>query len=88
MACNAGHENPAIRRAGGRFESLKHKHNTVIGVGKKAKYQIREFELCPGDCVFVFTDGVPEAANRIEEMFGESRMIDTSINRLTWCRRY
>ena len=77
MACNAGHENPAIRSAGGSFESLKYKHGMFIGVNKKAKYQIREFELHPGDCVFVFTDGVPEATNQNEEMFGEERLIAT-----------
>jgi len=75
LACNAGHENPAVRRSGGDFELLKYKHGVFAGVSKKAKYQNREFELCPGDCVFVYTDGVPEANNDAEEMFGEERLI-------------
>ena len=77
LACNAGHENPAFRRAGGEFELLKYKHNMIVGGSKKAKYQNREFELRPGDCVFVYTDGVPEAANAAEEMFGEERLSET-----------
>lgn len=74
LACNAGHENPALRRSGGEFELLKYKHGIFAGVSKKAKYQNREFEFHPGDCVFVYTDGVPEANNAAEEMFEEERL--------------
>ena len=77
MACNAGHENPAIRRKGEGFELLKYRHDTVIGISKKAKYHNREFTLGSGDCVFVYTDGVQEAGNAALEMFGEERLIDT-----------
>ena len=77
IACNAGHENPTLYRAGKFFEVLKYKHGIFAGVSKKAKYQNREFELLPGDCIFVYTDGVPEANNNSEEMFGENRIIET-----------
>ena len=76
MACNAGHEHPAIRRAGGQFALQKSRHNMFVGVSKKAKYQNREFEMRPGDCLFVYTDGVPEAQNAREELFGEERLIE------------
>ena len=79
LACNAGHENPCIRRAGGDYKVLKYRHNMFAGVTKKAKYQNREFELHPGDSIFVYTDGVPEANNAAEEMFGEERLI-TALN--------
>ena len=77
IACNAGHENPCIRRAGRPFEMLKYKHGMCIGVNKKASYQNREFELHPGDTVFVYTDGVPEATGAEMDMFGEERLIST-----------
>ena len=80
LAVNAGHENPGLRLAGGDFELLKYKHNMFIGVSKKAKYQNREFELAPGDSVFVYTDGVPEATNAAGDMFGEERLTQT-LNR-------
>ena len=75
MVCNAGHENPCIRRAGGDFELLQYKHNLFIGIRPNAAYQNREFELHPGDCVFVYTDGVAEARNESNVMFEEERIV-------------
>lgn len=80
LVCNAGHEHPAIRRADGPFELLKYRHNMFVGASKKAKYQNREFEMHPGDCLFVYTDGVPEAQNAHKEMFGEGRLTE-ALNR-------
>ena len=77
LACNAGHENPGIRRSGGSFELLQYRHNLCIGVNKKARYQNREFSLEPGDCLFVYTDGVPEATSASGEMFGTERLAKT-----------
>ena len=36
-----------------------------------------KFELHPGDCIFVYTDGAPEATNNDTEMFGEKRLVST-----------
>ena len=76
LACNAGHENPGLRRADGRFELLKYRHGVMVGVSKKARYQNREFVLQHGDCIFVYTDGIPEATAVSGEMFGEGRMVE------------
>ncbi|MBR3317356.1 MAG: SpoIIE family protein phosphatase [Atopobiaceae bacterium] len=76
IACNAGHEKPGIRRAGGKFELLDYRHNLFVGSMERAKYRNREFELYPGDCIFVYTDGVPEANNPNEEMFKEPRLVE------------
>ena len=77
LACNAGHENPFVRHGGGSFEELKYKHGIFVGCAEKAKYQNREFQLEPGDCVFVYTDGVPEAVNAGRKMFGGIRLAET-----------
>ncbi len=74
MSCNAGHERPGFRCENGDFELLKYKHGIPIGISKKAKYQNREFELKSGDCIFVYTDGVTEAARPDRELFGENRL--------------
>lgn len=74
LACNAGHEHPALRRADGKYALVKYHHAVFVGVNRKARYQNRAFELHPGDRVFVYTDGVPEATAGSGEMFGEQRL--------------
>ena len=80
VACNAGHEHPAVRRAGGAFELVKYKHDRPAGFVPDTVYHSREFELKPGDSLLVYTDGVPEANNPQTELFGEERMMET-LNR-------
>ena len=74
IAANAGHEYPAIM-SGGKFSLLKDKHGFVAAGMKDMKYTNYEIELSPGDKLFVYTDGVPEAMNAEEELFGTDRMI-------------
>ena len=64
-------------RMSGDFELLVYHHDIVVSGLRKAQYRNREFELHPGDCVLVYTDGVPEAVNTAGEMFGEKRMTET-----------
>ena len=74
-AANAGHEYPAIRRAGGAFELYKEKHGFVIGGMEGIVYREYSLPLSPGDKLFLYTDGVPEAVNSAREMFGTERML-------------
>ena len=76
-AANAGHEYPIIRQPGGEYELFKDKHGFVIGGLKNKKYKEYEFTLQRGGTLFVYTDGVPEATNAAEEMFGTQRLVDT-----------
>ena len=85
LACNAGHEHPALRRAGEAFELIQYKHGIMVGISRKARYQNREFELHPGDSIFVYTDGVPEAKAGNKEMFGAERLV-TALNSCQDCR--
>ena len=80
LACNAGHENPVLCRAGEGFEILKYRHGMLAGISKKARYENRPFRLNPGDALLVYTDGVPEAQNEAKEMFGEERLAE-ALNR-------
>ena len=74
-AANAGHEYPAIRRAGGAFELYKDKHGFVVGGMEGIVYREYSLPLSPGDKLFLYTDGVPEAVNSAREMFGTERML-------------
>ncbi len=74
-AVNAGHEYPAIRRAGQGFELFRDKHGFVVGGMEGIRYKEYEIELHPGDKLFLYTDGVPEATNADQELFGTERML-------------
>ncbi|MDO4977837.1 MAG: PP2C family protein-serine/threonine phosphatase [Eubacteriales bacterium] len=75
-ASNAGHEYPAIKRAGGSFEIYKDKHSFVVGGLENIHYKEYELSLHPGDTLFVYTDGVPEASDETDTLFGTNRMIE------------
>ncbi|MBR4474755.1 MAG: PP2C family protein-serine/threonine phosphatase [Oscillospiraceae bacterium] len=79
-ASNAGHEYPAIRKAEESFSLLKDKHGFVIGVMEKSRYQNYEIRLEPGDELFLYTDGVPEATSSSDELYGTERML-SALNR-------
>ena len=74
-AANAGHEYPAVKPAGASFELFKDRHGLVIGAMEMTRYREYELQLEPGAKLFVYTDGVAEAANPRDELFGTERMI-------------
>ena len=79
--CNAGHEYPAVRRAGGDYELLMDEHGKLLGIFKDISLAEYEVQLNPGDRLFVYTDGVPEATNEKREQYGTNRMTE-QLNRL------
>lgn len=74
-AANAGHEYPVLCHANGRFELVKDKHGFVIGGMEGVKYKQYEMQMEPGAKLFLYTDGVPEATNAENELFGTDRML-------------
>ena len=75
-AANAGHEYPVIKKPGGNFELLKDKHDFVIGGMDNTKYHEYRLELQRGFKLFLYTDGIPEASDAENRMFGMDRLID------------
>ena len=73
-AANAGHEYPAICKKDGLFEIYKDRHGFVIGGMEGVSYREYTLQMNPGDKIFVYTDGVPEATNGSGEMFGVEHM--------------
>ena len=74
-AANAGHEYPVIKRADGAFEVMKDKHGLVIGALEGVRYREYELQFEPGMKLFLYTDGVPEASDAENRMFGLPRML-------------
>ena len=77
MVCsNAGHEYPVLKRENGDYELYKQKHNIALACIRDAKFREYELDLSPGDSLFVYTDGIPEAINTAQEAYGTDRLID------------
>ena len=79
---NAGHEYPVLMRAGGDYELLKDKHGGVLAALEQMRMREYEIQLNPGDKLFIYSDGVPEAINEKEEAYGTARLVE----RLTYLK--
>ena len=80
VAANAGHEYPAIRRREGGFELFKDRHGFVLAGMENSRYREYELTLLPGEAIFVYTDGVAEATDSENNLFGTDRMLQ-ALNR-------
>ena len=74
-AANAGHEYPAVRHADGMYETVHDPHGLVIGGMEETRYKEYELTLEPGSSLFLYTDGVTEAADRDGNRFGEDMLL-------------
>ena len=79
---NAGHNPPLIKRADGSFEYLKTRAGFVLGGMEGVRYRMGEITLTPGDRMFLYTDGVPEATNTENKLYSEDRLL-TFMNQNT-----
>jgi phosphoserine phosphatase RsbU/P len=70
----AGHPPPLLwRGCDGRIEELE-EGGLVMGRLARSSYKEASVPLGPGDRLLLFTDGIPEAANRADEQFGDVRL--------------
>ena len=80
---NAGHNPPVLYKANeNRFDFMPVARNFVMGGMDNIEYKSQELTLCKGDRLVLYTDGVTEALNYSEELFGEERLLDT-LNKTT-----
>lgn len=75
IAANAGHEYPAIGRSGGEFKLYKDRHGFVLAGMENIRYMEYEIQLEVGETLFVYTDGVAEATNSVNALYGTDRML-------------
>jgi sigma-B regulation protein RsbU (phosphoserine phosphatase) len=71
--CNAGHNAP-YRLNGQRLEVIEGAKGVILGVRPDAVYTTGRTSLAPGESIYVFTDGVTEAADQQGELFAEARL--------------
>ena len=75
-ACNAGHEYPAIMLPNESFSLMEDKHTIPLGIMEGIKFKQYEFMLTQGSKLFLYTDGVTEATDKEEKLFGTDRMTE------------
>ncbi|MCR5301573.1 MAG: SpoIIE family protein phosphatase [Lachnospiraceae bacterium] len=80
VAANAGHEHPAIKHKDGKWELAVYKHSPAVATIEGLNFAQHEFCLVPGDSLFVYTDGVAEATDSSDKLFGTERML-SALNR-------
>jgi len=73
---NAGHNPPVLKRAKGEFEYLRTRAGFVLAGMEGVRYRIGELTLLAGDRLFLYTDGVPEATNTENQLYGEDRLLN------------
>ena len=74
---NAGHNPPLVRQADGEFVYLKARSGMVLAGMDGVKYRLNELKLSPGDRIFLYTDGVTEATDENNRLYGEERLLET-----------
>lgn len=76
-ASNAGHEYPMLKKGPeSAFEMVKDPHGLVLGGMEGVHYKEYEMKMEPGSRLFVYTDGVAEATDAKNELFGTDRTLD------------
>ena len=74
--CNAGHDHPLIRKDG-EYTVEKTEHGPAMAFLPGVPHVGSSFDLAPGDRIFLYTDGILEAADSNKERFGVTRLLTT-----------
>ena len=74
---SAGHNPPAIRHSDGSVEFIKSKAGLVMAAMEETIYKPQTYDLKKGDTLFLYTDGVTEATNSNNVLFGDNRLLAT-----------
>lgn len=75
-AANAGHEYPSVSYPGNAFELYKDKHDLVLGCVAGLKFGEYSLYLKPETRLFLYTDGLTEATNNENSLFGTEKMLE------------
>lgn len=73
---NAGHNPPMVKLGDGGFTYLKSRSGFVLAGMESMHYKQNELIMEPGDRLFLYTDGVTEAADMDQQLYGEQRLSD------------
>ena len=72
---NAGHNPPLVRHADGSVEFVRSRPGLVLAGMEGIRYLANSIQLDPGDMLYLYTDGVTEATNADNNLYGENRLL-------------
>ena len=73
---NAGHNPPVIKHANGKVEHVKSRPGFILASMEGIQYKSFELQLLPGDTLYLYTDGVTEANNMENKLYGDARLLE------------
>lgn len=76
VSANAGHEHPAVRRSGDVYKLDLYVHSPPLAMLEDVGFSEHEFRMNPGDVLFVYTDGIPEATDSSKQLMGTDKMLE------------
>jgi sigma-B regulation protein RsbU (phosphoserine phosphatase) len=74
--CNCGHE-PTVLIRNAKSRDLE-KGGLVLGVDTQAEYEIGTVKLKSGDCLLFYTDGLTDAVNFDDQLWGRDNLLETA----------
>jgi len=74
LFANAGHNPPMILRKNEQPEFMKPATGVALGVFEDGVFTTEKIYLNPADALFLYTDGVTEAANKDYKLYTENRL--------------
>ena len=81
---DAGHNPPLVKQNGGDFAFIpRAKKGLPLASMEDFPYKLNEFFLKPGDRLFLYTDGVTEAQNKEQKLFGEDQLLEYAVSHQT-----
>lgn len=76
---NCGH-NPPLIKSNGNTQYIKMKSNIVLGLYDNIEFEIYKTKLNKNDLILFYTDGITEAMNDKDELYGENRLLSVFKN--------
>jgi sigma-B regulation protein RsbU (phosphoserine phosphatase) len=74
---NGGHNSPYVLQPSGTVRVLESPGGILVGMLPDLEYDVLKLRLEPGDTLYMFTDGVTEAMDAGQELFGEERLVES-----------
>lgn len=71
---NAGHNPPLLRQKDGAWEYKRSRPGLVLAGMEGIQYKSDSFRMEPGDTLYLYTDGVTEAADPAQRLYSEGRL--------------